>query len=194
MNKHFTYIYFVLCTTGQLIREANCCHKTLFFVRKLLHFFFSQVQPDDRVVHTDRGLLIRSLNTSDAGVYFCVAKEHTHFTHTLVHVTLQLVTYGQLDGKAKHSEDPVVELHHGAESRHRYKDYLRVMSSPFSSLEEYCDSLWLEKRPSRVRGRGLGGGKWKHIQEIRKSRNRRHHRETKEEWDKQGWLVTTAKQ
>ena len=47
------------------------------------------------------------------------------------------------------------------------------MSSPFRSLEEYCDSLWLDKRLSRVRGRG----KWKHIQEIKKSRNRRHHRE-----------------
>lgn len=162
-------------------------------MRKLL-LFFPQVQLDDRVVHTDRGLLIRSLNTSDAGVYVCVAQEHTHFTHTLVHVKLQLVTYGQLDGKAKPTEDPLVVLRHSAESRQRYKDYLRVMSSPFSSLEEYCDSLWLEKRPSRGRGRGLGGGKWKHIQEIRKSRNRRHQRETREEWDNQGRLVRTAKQ
>ncbi|GLD68821.1 semaphorin-3D-like protein [Lates japonicus] len=140
-----------------------------------------EVRLDDRVVHTDRGLLIRSLHASDAGVYVCVAQEHTHFTHTLLRLTLQLVTQGQLDGKPKQSEDPVVDLRHGAESRQRYKDYLRVMSSPFGSLEEYCDSLWLEKRPSRARGRGLGGGKWKHIQEMKKSRNRRHHREREEE-------------
>uniref|UniRef100_A0A8C9XP28 Sema domain, immunoglobulin domain (Ig), short basic domain, secreted, (semaphorin) 3D n=1 Tax=Sander lucioperca TaxID=283035 RepID=A0A8C9XP28_SANLU len=135
-----------------------------------------EVRLDDRVIHTDRGLLIRSLQTSDAGVYVCVAQEHTHFTHTLLHLTLQLVTHRQLDGKPKPSEDPMVELRHSVESRQRYKDYLRVMSSPFGSLEEYCDSLWLEKRPTRVRGRGLGAGKWKHIQEMKKSRNRRQHR------------------
>lgn len=137
----------------------------------------SQVQLDDRVVHTDRGLLIRSLNASDAGVYICVAQEHTHFTHSLVRVTLQLVSNGQLDGKPRPGEELTVERRHGVEARQHYKDYLRAMSSPFSSLEEYCDSLWLEKRPSRGRGRGLGGGKWKYIQEMKKSRNRRHHRE-----------------
>lgn len=156
-----------------------------------------EVRLDDRVVHTDRGLLIRSLHASDAGVYVCVAQEHTHFTHTLLRLTLQLVTHGQLDRKAKPSEDPAVELHHGAESRQRYKDYLRVMSSPFSSLEEYCDSLWLDKRSSRARGRGLAGvGKWKHIQEMKKNRNRRHHRGRGEERDKQerGRVARTAKQ
>lgn len=88
----------------------------------------------------------------------------------------------------------MVELRRGAEARQRYKDYLRVMSSPFSSLEEYCDSLWLEKRPPRVRGRGLGGGKWKHIQEMKKSRNRRHHTEREEKREKHGRVVRTAKE
>uniref|UniRef100_G3PGT6 Sema domain, immunoglobulin domain (Ig), short basic domain, secreted, (semaphorin) 3D n=1 Tax=Gasterosteus aculeatus aculeatus TaxID=481459 RepID=G3PGT6_GASAC len=146
-----------------------------------------QVRPDDRVIRTDRGLLIRSLQPSDAGVYACVAEEHTHFTHTLLRLTLQLVTQGQLDGKPKPSEDPATEPRPGAESRQRYKDYLRVMSSPFVSLEEYCDSLWLEKKPSRVRGRGLGAGKWKHMQEMKKSRNRRQPEE-------RGRGVRTAKQ
>ncbi|CAG5958105.1 unnamed protein product, partial [Menidia menidia] len=140
-----------------------------------------EVRLDDRVVRIDRGLLIRRLHTSDAGVYICVAQEHTHFTYTLLRITLQLVTHGQLDRKVRLSEDPPAESHHGAESRQRYKDYMRVMSAPFRSLEEYCDSLWLNKRSSRVRGRVLGTGKWKHIQEIKKSRNRRHHREREEE-------------
>ncbi|XP_068169098.1 semaphorin-3D isoform X2 [Antennarius striatus] len=135
-----------------------------------------EVQKDDRIIRMDRGLLIRSLQASDAGIYFCVAQERTHFTQTLLRLTLQLVTHGHVEGKAKPIEDHVVELRHSAESRHHYKDYLRLMSSPFTSLEEYCDSLWLEKRPPRVRGRGLGVGKWKHIQEYKKSRNRRHHR------------------
>ncbi|XP_010780644.1 semaphorin-3D-like [Notothenia coriiceps] len=152
-----------------------------------------EVRLDDRVVHTDRGLLIRSLQTSDAGVYVCVAQEHTDFTHTLLRLKLQLVTNGQLDGKPKPSEDPAVELRHGVDSRQHYKDYLRVMSSPFGSLEEYCDSLWLEKRPTRIRGRGLGAGKWKHIQEMKKSRNRRQHREREEERER-GRVVRTANQ
>uniref|UniRef100_A0A7N8X0Y1 Sema domain, immunoglobulin domain (Ig), short basic domain, secreted, (semaphorin) 3D n=1 Tax=Mastacembelus armatus TaxID=205130 RepID=A0A7N8X0Y1_9TELE len=143
-----------------------------------------EVRLDDRVIHTDRGLLIRSLHASDTGVYVCVAQEHTHFTHTLLRLTLQLVTHGQADGKPKFTEDHVVDLRYGSESRQRYRDYLRAMSSPFNSLEEYCNSLWLEKRPSRARGRGLGDSKWKHIQELKKSRNRRHHRERKRE---RGW-------
>ncbi|KAM8892038.1 semaphorin-3D isoform 2-T2 [Spinachia spinachia] len=136
-----------------------------------------EVRLDDRVIRTDRGLLIRSLQASDAGVYVCVAEEHTHFTHTLLRLTLQLVTHAQLDAKPKPSEDPAMEPRHGVESRQRYKDYLRVMSAPFVSLEEYCDSLWLERKPSRVRGRGLGAGKWKHMQEMKKSRNRRQQEE-----------------
>lgn len=107
----------------------------------------------------------------------CVAQEHTHFTHTLLRLTLRLVAHANLDGKPNTSEDPKVEVRHGGEPRQWYKDYLRVMSSHIGSLEEYCDSLWLEKRPSRGRGRGIGAGKWKHIQEMKKSRNRRHHRE-----------------
>ncbi|XP_062316791.1 semaphorin-3D-like [Osmerus eperlanus] len=139
----------------------------------------SQVKPDDRIVHTDRGLLVRSLHPTDAGVYFCVAQEHTRFTHTLLRLTLRLVAHAHLDGRPKPGEDPAAAPRPGVESRQRYKDYLRVMSSPIGSLEEYCDSLWLEKRPgrgrSRVAGAGLGVGKWKHIQEMKKSRNRRHH-------------------
>uniref|UniRef100_H2UGZ1 Sema domain, immunoglobulin domain (Ig), short basic domain, secreted, (semaphorin) 3D n=1 Tax=Takifugu rubripes TaxID=31033 RepID=H2UGZ1_TAKRU len=149
---------------------------------------------DDRVVHTDRGLLIRSLNASDAGVYICVAQEHTHFTRSLVRVTLQLVSNGQLDARPRAAEDLTGERRHGVESRQHYKDYLRAMSSPFSSLEEYCDSLWLEKRPSRGRGRGLGGGKWKYIQEMKKSRNRRHHREKRGDQSKQDGVLRTTEQ
>ena len=154
--------------------------------------YVSQVKLDDRIVHTDQGLLIRSLYASDAGVYVCVAQEHTHFTYTLLRVTLQLITHGKLDRRPKLGEDPALEPHHRAESRQRYKDYLRVMNSPFRSLEEYCDSLWLDKKSSRVRGKGLGSSKWKHIQEMKKSRNRRHQGERKEDRKEQGRVVRTA--
>lgn len=175
---------------------AGVCGGGLALCSSYMFLVVSQVRFDDRVIHTERGLLIRSLHASDAGVYICVAQEHTHFTHTLLRVTLQVVTNGQLDRKAKPSDDSAGGLHHGTGARQRYKDYLRAMSSPFSSLEEYCDALWLDKRPLRVRGRGLGNGKWKHIQEMKKSRNRRHHRENveKKEQQKQGRVVRTAEQ
>ncbi|KAK7892173.1 hypothetical protein WMY93_024136 [Mugilogobius chulae] len=128
-----------------------------------------EIKPDDRMLYTTRGLLIRSVKPSDVGLYTCLAKEHSHFTHTLLRIKLQLVTQAQLASK------PTDEAHLKAESKQRYKDYLRVMSAPYSSLEEYCDSLWLEKRPSRVKGKGLGASKWKHMQDMKKSRNRRHH-------------------
>ncbi|KAG7263663.1 hypothetical protein CRUP_012317 [Coryphaenoides rupestris] len=137
-----------------------------------------QVRPDERVVHTDRGLLIRSLHASDAGVYTCVAQEHTHFTRTLLRLTLRLVPpHGHPNGRPKPGEDPgpPEPLRSGAESRQRYKDYLRMMSSPVGSLEEYCATLLEKKAPIKARGRGLGAGKWKHMQEMKKSRNRRHH-------------------
>lgn len=154
-----------------------------WYMQKLGSERREEVRLDDRVVHTDRGLLIRSLHASDVGTYFCVAQEHTHFTQTLLRLTLQLLTHGQLDRKPKTSED-VVEQHHSAEGHQRYKDYLRAMSSPFHSLEEYCDSLWLDKRASRMRGKSLGLGKWKHMQDMKKSRNRRHHRKREEDKEK----------
>nr|XP_057930705.1 semaphorin-3D isoform X1 [Doryrhamphus excisus] len=144
-----------------------------WFVRRTGSEHREEVRLDDRIIQTDRGLLIRSLHVSDVGLYECEAQEHTRFTHTLRRLTIQLVSQGQLDKKTKSSEDPLVELKQG----HHYKDYLRLMSSPVGSLEDYCDSLWLEKRPPKARGRALGVGKWKHIQEMKKSRNRRHHRE-----------------
>jgi len=135
------------------------------------------VRPDERVVHTDRGLLIRSLHASDAGVYACVAQEHAHFTRTLLRLTLRLVPpHGHPDGRPKPGEYAGPEPRRsGAESRQRYKDYLRMMSSPVGSLEEYCATLLEKKAPIKARGRGLAAGKWKHMQAMKKSRNRRHH-------------------
>ncbi|KAM4553782.1 semaphorin-3D [Fundulus diaphanus] len=165
-----------------------------WYMQKLGSERREEVKLDDRVVHTDRGLLIRSLHASDVGMYFCVAQEHTHFTYTLLRLTLQLLSHGQLDRKPKPGEDVIIEQHHSAEARQRYKDYVRVMSSPFHSLEEYCDSLWLDKRASRMRAKGLGLGKWKHMQDFKKSRNRRHHRDREGEKGRksQGRVIRSA--
>ncbi|KAL0167708.1 hypothetical protein M9458_035930, partial [Cirrhinus mrigala] len=51
----------------------------------------------------------------------------------------------------------------------RYKDYLGMLNGPVRSLDEYCEALWLKEKKQKQKG------KWKHVQELRKSRNRRHH-------------------
>ncbi|KAI1888162.1 hypothetical protein AGOR_G00182190 [Albula goreensis] len=126
-----------------------------------------EVKLDERVIRTDLGLLIRALHQRDAGAYFCMAQEHT-FTHTLLRVNLRVIEQGHLEPRAVRTEDPA------AEARHRYKDYLRLMGGPALSVDQYCETLWLRDRKQKPKNR-VGPGKWKHVQEMRKSRNRRHH-------------------
>ncbi|XP_051952755.1 semaphorin-3D-like isoform X3 [Xyrauchen texanus] len=127
-----------------------------------------EIKPDDRVVEAERGLLIRRLQRSDAGSYFCTSQEHS-FTRTLLHLSLHVLERGQIQGlpsvSQASSENPIVT----AEPRQRYKDYLRALSGPARSLDEYCETLWHREKKQKQKG------KWKHVQEFRKNRNRRHH-------------------
>lgn len=134
-----------------------------------------QVKADDRVLVTERGLLIRWLQRSDAGTYHCISQEQ-RFTRTLLRFSVRVVQQGQLDGHPSPlpsqrgpAEDPTASVAMAAEARQRYKDFLRVLSGPARSVDEYCEALWFREKRTRLRG------KWKHMQEIRKSRNRRHH-------------------
>lgn len=127
-----------------------------------------QIKEDERVLVTERGLLIRWVQRSDAGLYVCTAQEHS-FTRTLLHLSLRVLDHSHLPGHQSGSSGP---LDHSiqdmtSELRHSYKDYVRTMSAP--SLEEYCEVLWHKEKKQRQKA------KWKHVQELRKSRNRRHH-------------------
>lgn len=131
-----------------------------------------QLKPDERIIKTEYGLLIRSLQKKDSGMYHCKAQEHT-FIHTIVRLTLNVIENEQMENtqRAEHEEGQVKDLL--AESRLRYKDYIQILSSPNFSLDQYCEQMWhREKR----RQRNKGGPKWKHMQEMKKKRNRRHHR------------------
>uniref|UniRef100_A0A9L0R1D2 Semaphorin 3D n=1 Tax=Equus caballus TaxID=9796 RepID=A0A9L0R1D2_HORSE len=131
-----------------------------------------ELKPDERIIKTEYGLLIRSLQKKDSGIYYCKAQEHT-FIHTIVKLTLNVIENEQMQNtqRAQHDEGQVKDLL--AESRLRYKDYIQILSSPNFSLDQYCEQMWhREKR----RQRNKGGPKWKHMQEMKKKRNRRHHR------------------
>lgn len=123
-----------------------------------------EIKPDERVIVTERGLLIRWLQRNDAGSYFCTSQEHS-FTRTLLQVSLHVLDRGHIHGPSAafhgSSENP-------AEPRQRYKDYLSVLSGSARSIDEYCETLWHREKKQKQKG------KWKHAQEYRKSRNRRH--------------------
>ncbi|ELW48102.1 Semaphorin-3D [Tupaia chinensis] len=132
-----------------------------------------ELKPDERIIKTEYGLLIRSLQKKDSGMYYCKAQEHT-FIHTVVKLTLNVIENEQMENtqRAEYEEGQVKDLL--AESRLRYKDYIQILSSPNFSLDQYCEQMWhREKR----RQRNKGGPKWKHMQEMKKKRNRRHHRD-----------------
>ncbi|XP_007943446.1 semaphorin-3D [Orycteropus afer afer] len=135
-----------------------------------------ELKPDERIIKTEYGLLIRSLQKKDSGMYYCKAQEHT-FIHTIVKLTLNVIENEQMENtqRAENEEGQVKDLL--AESRLRYKDYIQILSSPNFSLDQYCEQMWhREKR----RQRNKGGPKWKHMQEMKKKRNRRHHRDLDE--------------
>lgn len=127
-----------------------------------------QIKGDERVLVTERGLLIRWVQRSDVGLYVCTAQEHS-FTHTLLHLSLRVLERSNLPGHHSASSGPTDHSIQDmtSELRHSYKDYVRAMSAP--SLEEYCEVLWHKEKKQRQKA------KWKHIQVLRKNRNRRHH-------------------
>ncbi|KAM5236434.1 semaphorin-3D [Ctenodactylus gundi] len=132
-----------------------------------------ELQPDDRIIRTEYGLLIRRLQRQDAGVYACRAQEHA-FVHTVARLTLSVIEAGQMDSAPRAEPDEGRARDPLAESRLRYKDYLQLLSSPGFSLDQYCEQMWhREKR----RQRSKGGAKWKLLQELKKKRHRRHPRD-----------------
>ncbi|RXM30697.1 Semaphorin-3D [Acipenser ruthenus] len=133
---------------------------------------YGKIKPDERVMKTELGLLIRTLHKKDTGTYFCTAQEHT-FTHTVVKLNLKVIENEQMENTPKAEDEEGRARDSTLESRNRYKDYLQLLSSPTFTLDDYCEQKWhRERRRQKHRG---SAGKWKHMQEIKKSRNRRHH-------------------
>lgn len=148
---------------------------------------------DERVLQMERGLLVRSVLRRDAGLYQCHAMEHG-FTQTLLGITLEVVP----SSAPSLSADPPSHLDPrsgapGPPSSPRlwYRDFMQLVDHPnLSTVDQVCEQVWLRKNrqpgkapPAAPAPRtGLPAGsargapnKWKHLQEIRKGRNRRTH-------------------
>ncbi|XP_018593295.2 semaphorin-3B [Scleropages formosus] len=151
-----------------------------------------EVHLDDRVLQTDRGLLIRNVLRRDGGMYQCHAMEHG-FTQTLLGIALEVVPSSSPSSALP--SDPFSSLNHGRSVNQKmwYRDFMQLVDHPnLNTVDQICEQVWMRKnrQPSKApvpaapaSGKpaaplGVPHGppsKWKHLQEIRKGRNRRTH-------------------
>uniref|UniRef100_A0A3Q2XB93 Sema domain, immunoglobulin domain (Ig), short basic domain, secreted, (semaphorin) 3B n=1 Tax=Hippocampus comes TaxID=109280 RepID=A0A3Q2XB93_HIPCM len=116
-----------------------------------------EVRLDDRILQTDRGLLIRRVLRRDTGVYQCHAMEHG-FTQTLLGITLDVIqsTSSHMPSEApsraepRSAGGPLV-----ANPKLWYRDFMQLVDHPnLNTVDQICEQ---------------------HLQELRKGRNRRTH-------------------
>lgn len=172
-------------------------HKVpLQHVAEVVSFF--QLRLDDRILLTDRGLLIRRVLKRDVGVYQCHAREHG-FTQTLLGITLEIVPSTSSSASNLPSDAPVrLDPRSGAgppmtNQKLWYRDFMQLVDHPnLSTVDQICEQVWARKNAGSEQGDkpfpapgkdGPHAGpavrppnkKWKHFQELRKGRNRRTH-------------------
>uniref|UniRef100_A0A4W5PIZ5 Sema domain, immunoglobulin domain (Ig), short basic domain, secreted, (semaphorin) 3B n=1 Tax=Hucho hucho TaxID=62062 RepID=A0A4W5PIZ5_9TELE len=147
--------------------------------QKQPHNAREELRLDDRVLQTERGLLVRRILKRDVGLYQCHAMEHG-FTQTLLGITLEVVP-----SSSSPPTDPLLRLDPrsgdgGPPSTNQklwYRDFMQLVDHPnLSTVDQICEQVWARKsalpigpvvRPPNK--------KWKHLQDIRKGRNRRTH-------------------
>uniref|UniRef100_A0A8C8M823 Semaphorin-3C n=2 Tax=Oncorhynchus TaxID=8016 RepID=A0A8C8M823_ONCTS len=149
-----------------------------------------EIRSEGRTVKTEQGLLLRSLQSSDSGVYQCTSTEK-NFKHTLVKLQLVVLSSRTVNSVLVETGNPALPpLQSSAwtPSAGQYKDLLTILSQPEMGLiNQYCQDYWQlgEGSPGDPilaisKARGL-----KELKEQKKPRNRRHHNdEDKHEDDK----------
>uniref|UniRef100_A0A8B9KPJ4 Semaphorin-3aa-like n=1 Tax=Astyanax mexicanus TaxID=7994 RepID=A0A8B9KPJ4_ASTMX len=117
---------------------------------------------DDRVGHTERGLLIRSLTQSDTGVYHCHAVEHG-FIQPLLRLTLQVIPsqrVGELLLRTGAVDREPVPKH-----KVWYRDFLSLLEHPdLHSVDEFCEQVWRKERKQRGKKAPKAGPGFKQAQ------------------------------
>ncbi|XP_071985219.1 semaphorin-3B [Engystomops pustulosus] len=146
-----------------------------------------EVQFDERVIKTDRGVLLRSVMRRDAGIYLCHSSEHG-FTQLLLQLNLEVVAPSRAEEALAAQHQPQMRWYH---------EFMRLVQQPGSKGEQMCEELWARKGrtshppgpqgaaqlpPSKGPGRPLPplsikakAQKWKHLEEKIKVRSRRTH-------------------
>uniref|UniRef100_A0A8C8H9V0 Sema domain, immunoglobulin domain (Ig), short basic domain, secreted, (semaphorin) 3B n=1 Tax=Oncorhynchus tshawytscha TaxID=74940 RepID=A0A8C8H9V0_ONCTS len=152
-----------------------------------------ELRLDDRVLHTERGLLVRRVLKRDTGLYQCHAMEHG-FTQTLLDITLEVVPSSSSPSPPA---DPLLRLDPrsggppSTSQKMWYRDFMQLVDHPnLSTVDQICEQVWARKNAQSGKSfpaspakqaPPLGpvvqapNKKWKHLQDIRKGRNRRTH-------------------
>uniref|UniRef100_A0A8C6PMA4 Sema domain, immunoglobulin domain (Ig), short basic domain, secreted, (semaphorin) 3Ab n=1 Tax=Nothobranchius furzeri TaxID=105023 RepID=A0A8C6PMA4_NOTFU len=122
-----------------------------------------EVSASEGFIHTDQGLLIRTLSKKDSGTYLCQAVEHG-FMQIILRVNLEVIDADRLQDLLHRGEDAATSVH-AQEFTSReppnqklwYRDFLSLVNHPtLNTVDDFCDQ-------------------WKHLQERQKGRNRRTH-------------------
>ncbi|XP_072928164.1 semaphorin-3A-like [Hemitrygon akajei] len=138
-----------------------------------------EVQLNEHIIQTERGLLLRSIHRKNAGVFFCHSMEHD-FTQTLMQISLEVIGLEQADELLGH-HPPADRGPQAAFPNQKvwYRDFLQLVDHPsLKTVDEVCQQAWRRRvkqaKHKRNSVRALQN-KWKHLQEVRKGRNRRTH-------------------
>lgn len=144
-----------------------------------------QMRSDGRVLKTDQGLLLRSLQPSDAGLYQCTSTEK-NFKHTLLRLQLVVLSNRAVNNVLMESgwQTPVVPPLPSSPwtpSAGQYKDLLTILSQPEMGLiNQYCLDYWqlgnvgfMDPMMGSIKAKDLK--ELKELKEQKKSRNRRNH-------------------
>ncbi|XP_053481389.1 semaphorin-3B [Ictalurus furcatus] len=161
-----------------------------------------EVRLDDRVLQTNRGLLLRRVLRRDGGVYKCHAMEHG-FTQTLLSITLEVVpisgpahSRGHSPTQSQGHSPAQSQGHNPAQSQSQstnqklwYRDFMQLVDHPnLSTVDQICEQVWSRKHSQSDKAMADAPNespptdplhsthkKWKHLKEVRKGRNRRTH-------------------
>uniref|UniRef100_A0A8B9P4V6 Semaphorin 3F n=1 Tax=Apteryx owenii TaxID=8824 RepID=A0A8B9P4V6_APTOW len=124
-----------------------------------------ELRVEGRVLRTEQGLLLRSLQLSDSGLYSCTATEN-NFKHTVTKVQLRV-----LSSRTVHAVLFQAEVSPGLLPA---ADLLQLLTQPeMGLLDQYCQGYWRHVAASPQEP--LAGLKAKEQQDQKKPRNRRNH-------------------
>ncbi|XP_034027660.1 LOW QUALITY PROTEIN: semaphorin-3B [Thalassophryne amazonica] len=170
--------------------------KVIWTFQKHLQSPREEVRLDDRILQTDKGLLIRRVLKRDIGIYQCHAMEHG-YTQTLLGITLEVIPSTSSSISNVHSDAPVqIDPRGGGgppvtNQKLWYRDFMQLVDHPnLNTIDQICEQVWARKSVGGEQveksfaspgkdGPPMGpvvrptSKKWKHLQEIRKGRNRR---------------------
>uniref|UniRef100_A0A672ZN08 Uncharacterized protein n=1 Tax=Sphaeramia orbicularis TaxID=375764 RepID=A0A672ZN08_9TELE len=139
-----------------------------------------EIRSEGRILKTEQGLLIRSLQSSDSGIYQCTSTEK-NFKHTLVKLQLVVLSSRTVNNVLVETGSPALPpLQSSAwtPSAGQYKDLLTILSQPEMGLiNQYCQDYWQLGDSSLGDTMSTKAKSLKELKEQKKPRNRRHHDE-----------------